>query len=962
MTTQDDIKKEDLSEGVDSKVMEEFGHWQKINRLITVVMWSLCLSLCVTIFAVGVYCYGNIDLPVHYSVFICTVICYICFPILANFKPARLLKALMLVASSVALLAWSWCLVRCLTREGRGGEFGVVIAFGLFFLVPVLFALPFSLWDRFARWRFMRKAQGLREKKMKRLRNVLARKIESFLGRHPSITFSGPNEFVFLSGGWLTAVFGTLAAALTAYFYIGGIEWGDWTIADEKELRLEKRDVPDEDNAYIALMALTNLYHVADNGQEHETSGADSAKAVSDRDFVRYYGDPFNREDREARAVGCSDLASQKRAEKILADNAKFFEAFRAALSRKDFQVPETIIPGRCPAVPNLPNLQPIVNFAQLIMLKAQIEFAKGNVNRAISGIRDIHTLGQMMVVKIGPESGAFVQFLVGELLKKLAYGKMCDFIGMGKSTGEMLDMFFKMVDEDDAVASANRERVLKAEWEMQFRVVDWFCDVVHKSTTYDKCIKTIYEGIDEGACPRPWKDFDLVLRILWHWPGIRGFALNRREINFHVAEILRATIAKKDLDEELARIMPSNDEWYSVFVPNGLGKVLVASLTPDFEGFFIAGSLVRSRTRLILAAEKWRRAHGGKNPPTLDALVPDYLAVVPVDPWDKASGPIKYDAASGVAWSIGKDGKYDYRKVTGKGMVGNDDTKNLAFRLDAQPIIPVEAGSQIEKKEPVEHHGVTSDKFQIPDGIQIVRADPNPAKHSRVSWKLLSLSDVIKIDANQIRSKLVLIREPEVDVTGSIASVKPLSDGLKGFLVTANDVSGEGRLGLSYDGCLPVYYDVKVRRPWLVPVASCRSAMKGKYGSAVFLAGLERGLAEGAIISPSKGKCGYRVLSISDNCVWFEAFYGDDPPEDKLPLGPWPDFSRIDTTPPVPPPGRLLLGKRQFWPGDAIKLPNSGRYLMVDDFLEGKGVVFRLLDSSMRPVQDLLCVIVCEQ
>lgn len=249
---------------------------------------------------------------------------------------------------------------------------------------------------------------------------------------------------------------------------------------------------------------------------------------------------------------------------------------------------------------------------------------------------------------------------------------------------------------------------------------------------------------------------------------------------------------------------------------------------------------------------------------------------------------------------------------------------------------------------------------------FQIVRADSNPTKKShkksQLSWKLLSIGDALNVKSTQIRKRLKLICDPEDKISGRIASVKPLTGGEKGFLVTVDDVSGEGKMGLSYDGILPVYYDVKVIPIWLVPVASCRTAMRGRYDSRVFITGVERGLAEGEVISPSVGKCGYRVLSISDRCVWFEAFYDDEPPKDKLPHVTWPDFSRIDTMPPAPPPGRLMLGKRAFWPGDVIKLPISGFYLMVDDFLEGKGIVFRLLDSSIRPVTELLCVIVREE
>lgn len=260
---------------------------------------------------------------------------------------------------------------------------------------------------------------------------------------------------------------------------------------------------------------------------------------------------------------------------------------------------------------------------------------------------------------------------------------------------------------------------------------------------------------------------------------------------------------------------------------------------------------------------------------------------------------------------------------------------------------------------------GLAEAKISIvrPEIFQMVRADPNPATASHFSWKLQLLSDTLEVNSTQVRSKLLLICEPEGKVSGNIVSVKPLSNGEKGFLVTVDRVRGEGKIGLSYEGLPPVYYDVKLRRLWLVPVASCRSAMRGRYDSSVFFPGMERGLPEGAVISPSDDKCGYRILSISDNCAWFEAFYGNEPMEDALPHSIWPDFSRVDTMAPTPPPGRLIFGRnRCFWPGDAIKLPNSGSYLMVDDFLAGKAVVFRLLDSTMRPVRELLCVIVREK
>ena len=290
---------------------------------------------------------------------------------------------------------------------------------------------------------------------------------------------------------------------------------------------------------------------------------------------------------------------------------------------------------------------------------------------------------------------------------------------------------------------------------------------------------------------------------------------------------------------------------------------------------------------------------------------------------------------------------------------IAKDDSKNKLENIDwDQKRKDIEAFSEWTKD-------LATAKIDIvrPEVFQIVRADPNPATASHFSWELQLLSDNLNVNATQVRKKLALICEPEDKVSGEIATVKPLSGGKQGFLVTVNSVRGEGKMGLSYEGMPPVFYDVKLRRLWLVPVASCRSAMKGRYDSAVFFPGLEKGQPEGAVISPGEDKCGYRILSISDHCVWFEAFYGDEPGEDDLPHGIWPDFSRVDTMAPMPPPGRLIFGKsRCFWPGEAIRLPSGTRYLLVDDFLAGRAAVFRLLDGEMRPIRDLMCVIVREK
>lgn len=289
------------------------------------------------------------------------------------------------------------------------------------------------------------------------------------------------------------------------------------------------------------------------------------------------------------------------------------------------------------------------------------------------------------------------------------------------------------------------------------------------------------------------------------------------------------------------------------------------------------------------------------------------------------------------------------------------DDSKKMLENIDwDQKRKDIEAFSEWTKD-------LATAKIDIvrPDVFQIVKkCDKNTIIDKKCEWKLLSLSGEVNVNATQVRDKLKLFCEPKDRVSGRIASVESYSEGNKrGFVVTVDGLGGEGRIGLAYGDMVPVYYNVKLRRLWPVPVASCRSAMKGRYDSAVFFPGLEKGQPEGAVISPGEDKCGYRILSISDHCVWFEAFYGDEPGEDDLPHSIWPDFSRVDTMAPTPPPGRLIFGKsRCFWPGEAIRLPSGKWYLLVDDFLAGRAAVFRLLDSKMHPVRELMCVIVREK
>ena len=98
---------------------------------------------------------------------------------------------------------------------------------------------------------------------------------------------------------------------------------------------------------------------------------------------------------------------------------------------------------------------------------------------------------------------------------------------------------------------------------------------------------------------------------------------------------------------------------------PASVAEVLATAMprlfwsTPDLVLGTAAQSKEQRRgTAIMLAAKLYAADHNGQAPPTLDALVPEYLPHVPRDPYARGDRPFQYrpDAAIPFAYSVGED------------------------------------------------------------------------------------------------------------------------------------------------------------------------------------------------------------------------------------------------------------------------------------------------------------------
>ena len=239
---------------------------------------------------------------------------------------------------------------------------------------------------------------------------------------------------------------------VTAWFYIGGIEMGDTSSPDDADLLWTAPDVADEDNAFIAIMAATNLINCT-------TLGTNSWDKV-DMSFVSGYANINTNRDSTARRIRADPGAGEK-ADRILADNEAFYAAFAKGLERNGFR--NTLPPLSKEIRFTMLPLGVFFRMSNLWRLKIQREMERGEWSAAVSDVETLHRSGRI----VSDNATTIVDINVGNSIESMARSKIQDLVTCGGLTASQLARFAEIVDADAKAEPENVTRIIKAEYSL---------------------------------------------------------------------------------------------------------------------------------------------------------------------------------------------------------------------------------------------------------------------------------------------------------------------------------------------------------------------------------------------------------------------------------------------------------------------------------------------------------------
>ncbi len=429
---------------------------------------------------------------------------------------------------------------------------------------------------------------------------------------------------------WVVSVLVVLLAALVVF-----IVWAsrDIEMPDDSDLVPVRREVADEANAYVAFLAATNLLVKGEFG-----SGACLSQC---RKMVNG-SEPWD-----------GDLVAE-----TLSTNAAFMAAVEESLSLSLYQSPELAdIMGL------LPHVSYLMAAGRLFELQASVDARAGRFQSAASSSATALRLGELQL----QEPSSLVEGLVG--LALCASGQRA-YLRMAQQGVPLTQLrAWRLRDGGWLVDNASATATYKAEYVVAKG------SIVLMKTMPIRSISEMTSMADTDEENGSWLGNQKIPALVYH-PNrtVAMFGETYRQI---LGEI---ELPVRERDTALLEGIVE-DRRHGIFRKrNPVGNILFSLLLPSMDAAldkWPQHNIVTESIELVAALHAYRRDEGAL-PEMLDALVPGYLAAVPVDLFD--GEPMKYDRERGIVYSVGRDrvddgGSYDAENTrsVSQGRTGKD-------------------------------------------------------------------------------------------------------------------------------------------------------------------------------------------------------------------------------------------------------------------------------------------------
>lgn len=441
-------------------------------------------------------------------------------------------------------------------------------------------------------------------------------------------------------------LFGLLFTAnlgLCAYFYL---RTDNAPAEDDSDLLLPEETIPDEDNACVALLSVTN-----------------QLEAVSSDDLSlchAYAGICTGVTNKwEMRRVKDVD-ALRTNVDRILVEQAPLFDQLHKVAT-----CPRYRLVCQESEIIQIPPISDMMRAAQLWRAKAFREMERGGEEDALATIRECLAFGS----KIRDDYPLFVELYVGTGICEMIYEAALR-LALNDQTSERVR---REVVEMLSKTEPNPERVFARSVRSEYSSERHTLEKISALMTSD--------GRKDTECPYPLSSF---LR-----PAFARWALRKKVVSRFVfqpertrdahARYIRAVLAGADAENALPKVQ-------GLFQPNCMGICFLRMLAPavqDTRARFFRHVFKLRAERTALAVDAYRRANDGVCPPSLESLVPGYLPAVPKDPFapDRA---LCFDGTHNLVWSVGLEGTFNPLPARTNSLSRLErDMRSYAMRLD---------------------------------------------------------------------------------------------------------------------------------------------------------------------------------------------------------------------------------------------------------------------------------------